>query len=290
MARKINEIANGMKVEFVRNEALRDAFGLSGYNAASDETELAAYYDSNFSAVSVETCLIYVVATCMALLENMMDWLSSDIDATISRERYGHAGWYENLAKNFQYEDGTDFQLNEATGEYGIVDEAHRIIRHASCEDAGFGIRLKVAKGDNGSLSPLSDDEKTAFEYYISRLKPAGVPVTVISRDADTLRLRMAVYYDPTIYTESNAIGRVKEEIRGYLTSIDFNGEFVTMDMVDRLQAAPGLDIIEVDSVEAKYAGYGYAGIENNARHTPEAGYMVLADDEENEITMIANV
>ena len=290
MARTINEIANGMKVAFVRNEALRTAFGLTGYNANNDESELVAYYNENFSAVSVETCLIYVVATGIALLENMMDWFTNDVDTAISRERYGHAGWFENVAKNFQYEDGTDFGLDESTGIYTTVDEEAKIIRHASCEDFGYGVKLKVAKAGNGELEPLDQDEKSAFEYYISRLKPTGIPVTVISRNADTLKLKMTVYYNPTFFNESTALTRVKETIREYLTDIDFNGEFVTMTMVDRLQAVSGLDIIEVDEVEALYAGYNYERIAHDARYTPVAGYMILAADEDNEITMIANV
>ncbi len=290
MARTINDIANVMKVAFVRNETLRIAFGLTGYNADADEAELVSYYNDKFSAVSVETCLIYVVSTGVALLEHMMDWFVSDVDTAIGRERYGHAGWFENVAKNFQYEDGTDFGLDESTGTYAIPSDEHKIIRHASCEDAGYGVKLKLAKDNNGDLSPLSNDEKTAFEYYISRLKPAGIPVTVISRQADTLKLKIAVYYDPTIYTSANALARVKEVIREYLTSIDFNGEYVTMEMVDRLQSVSGLDIIEVDEAEAKYAGYSYERIDNDARYIPVAGYMILADDADNEINMIANV
>lgn len=290
MARTINEIANGMKVEFVRSEALRNAFGLTNYNANADEAELVTYYNNNFSLVSVETCIIYAVATCMALLERMMDWFTEDVDTAISRERYGHAGWFENVAKNFQYEDGTDFGLDESTGVYANVDTDARIISHASCEDNGFGVKLKVAKGNSGSLSPLEPVEKTAFQAYINRLKPAGLPVTVISQNADTLRLKMTVWYDPTIFTEGNAADEVKDTIRQYLSDIDFNGEFVTMTMVDWLQAVPGLDVIEVAEVEAQHDAYAYEHILHEARYIPVAGHMVLADDSELEITMIANV
>ena len=290
MARTINEIANGMKVAFVRNEALRTAFGLTGYDADNDESEPVAYYNENFSAVSVETCLIYVVATGIALLENMMDWFTNDVDTAISRERYGHAGWFENVAKNFQYDGVTDFGLDESTGIYATIVEDAKIIRHASCEDFGYGVKLKVAKGGDVELEPLDSDEKEAFGSYINRLKPAGIPVTIISQPADTLRLKMTVYYDPTIFTGDNALAKVKNVIKQYLTDIDFNGEFVTMTMVDRLQAVPGLDIIEVDEVEAQYAGYEYSRIAHDARYIPVAGYMQLADDGDNEITMIANV
>ena len=81
MARTIKEIANGMKAEFVGNENLRTAYApeLDDFDTNTDDVERAAYYDEHFSAVSVETCLIYIVATCAAALEHMMDWFKEEI-------------------------------------------------------------------------------------------------------------------------------------------------------------------------------------------------------------------
>lgn len=292
MARTINDIANGMKAAFVRSETLRTAFGLTGYDPDADESALAAYYDTNFSAVSVETCILYVVATCAALLEYMFDWFTEDVDNIVNNERYGRKGWYEKTAKTFQYQDGNgvDYALNIDTGEYDDYDENAQIVKHASAEASnGIGVRLKVAKENNGVLAPLTSDELTAFTTYINRLKPAGVPVTVISRNPDRLAVEMAVYYDPLVFNAATALQKVKETISDYLNSIEFNGEFVTMTMVDRLQSVPGLDIIEAGEVKAKHEGYGYTPIENNARYVPKPGYMTLGDDAELAIEVIAN-
>ena len=292
MARTISDIANGMKVDFVRNATLRNAFGLAAYDPNWDETEHAAYYDANFSAVSVETCILYVVAACAALLEYMFDWFTEDVDNIVNNERYGRKGWYEKTAKAFQYQDGNgvDYALDIDTGEYAIDDEEARIVKHASAEAGnGIGVRLKVAKESNGALAPLTTDELAAFTTYINRLKPAGVPVTVISRNPDRLAVGMAVYYDPLVFNAATALQKVKETVSGYLNSIEFNGEFVTMTMVDRLQSVPGLDIIEAGEVKAKHEGYGYTPIENNARYVPQPGYMTLGDDADLEIEVIAN-
>ena len=292
MARSIKEIANGMKAEFVGNENLRTAYApeLDDFDTNTDPDEQAAYYDEHFSAVSVETCLIYIVATCAAALEHMMDWFKEDVDEIVANERYGHKGWYEKVAKNFQYDGQNDFGFDEATGTYDT--EGPKIIRHASCEENGHGVKLKLAKEDlGGELSPLAPDEKTAFQAYINRMKPAGIPVRVISEPADTLNPKMTVWYDPIIYNEDTAKEEVKGTITQYLSDIDFNGEFVSQTMVDRLQAVPGLDVIEVSEVEAKHAGYGYTHIDHEARYIPYSGYMRLEDDENVlELTMIANV
>lgn len=274
----------------MRSETLRTAFELTGYDPDWDETALAAYYDRNFSAVCVESCILYVVACCAALLEHMFDWFTEDVDNIVDNERYGRKGWYEKTAKAFQYRDGTDFELDLDTGLYTIeAEEADMIVKHASAESGnGFGVKLKVAKDSNGELAPLSADELAAFTTYINRLKPAGVPVTVVSRNPDRLALKLAVWYDPLVFSETTAEQKVKETIAGYLKSIEFNGEFVTMTMVDWLQAVPGLDIIETDWIKVKHEGYPYTGVEDNDRFVPEPGYMTLGDDEDVEIKLKA--
>ena len=281
-----------MKAAFVRNEALRGAFEVTGYNPDDDESALAACYDENFSAVSVETCILYVVAACAALLEHIFDWFTEDVDNIVDNERYGRKGWYEKTAKAFQYRDGdgTDYELDIDTGLYADVDENAQIVEHASAEAGnGIGVQLKVAKEDNGVLAPLTSDELTAFTTYINRLKPAGVPVEVISSNPDKLAVKMAVWYDPLVFNAATAMQKVKDTISGYLNSIEFNGEFVTMTMVDWLQAVPGLDIIEAGEVSARHAGHGYERIERDARYVPQPGYMVLGDDADLEIEVIAN-
>ena len=290
MARTIREIADGMKADFVRSEALRTAFGLTaGYDPDGDAATQAAYYDQNFSAVSVETCILYVVAACAALVENLFDWFTADVDERVNEDRYGRKGWYEKTAKAFQM----GYLLNEETGKYDTVVEENNdalIVKHASAEaNNGFGVKLKVAKGETGALSPLEPDELTAFETYINRLKPAGVPVTVVNRSADLLALDMAVYYDPLVFTEASALQKVKDTVTAYLQSIEFNGEFTVMTMVDRLQSVTGIDIVEVKGVRAKHEDYGYKDVEyyNGYPYVPESGYLVLGDDIEQDIKLI---
>ena len=281
-----------MKADFVRSEALRTAFGLTaGYDPDGDAAAQAAYYDQNFSAVSVETCILYVVAACAALVENLFDWFTADVDERVNEDRYGRKGWYEKTAKAFQM----GYPLNEETGKYDTVVEENNealIVKHASACSNGFGVKLKVAKGETGSLSPLEPSELTAFETYINRLKPAGVPVTVVNRSADLLALDMTVYYDPLVFAEASALQKVKETVTTYLQSIEFNGEFAVMTMVDRLQTVAGINIVEVGGARVKHAGYDYADImpspgdDREYPYVPESGYMALDEDEAQAIEM----
>lgn len=274
----------------MRSEALRGLYGLADYNPDSDAASLAAYYDSKFSLVCVETCILFVVAACVALVENMFDWFTADVNEIVNEDRYGRKGWYEKTARKFRFTDGVDYELDTETGEY-LTDggDGARIVKHASAYSNGFGVKLKVAKGNAGALSPLSDEEITAFETYINRLKPAGVPVTVISRNADQLALDMAVYYDPLVFTEASALQKVKDTVTAYLQGIEFNGEFTVMAMVDRLQSVSGIDIVEVKGVRMKHEGYGYEPVayNNGYPYVPESGYLVLGDDSYQDIELI---
>ena len=271
-----------MKVDFVRSEALRGLYGLTDYEPDSDAAALAAYYDGKFSLVCVETCILYVVAACAAFVENLFDWFTADVDEIVNEDRYGRKGWYEKTARKFQFADGVDYELDTETGEY-LTDggDAARIVKHASAYSDGFGVKLKVAKGVTGSLSPLDTDELTAFETYINRLKPAGVPVTVVNRNADLLALDMAVYYDPLVFTEASALQKVKDTVTAYLQGIEFNGEFTVMAMVDRLQSVAGIDIVEVKEARMKHEGEDYVPVEYGDAYpyVPASGYLVLGDD-----------
>ena len=53
MARSIKEISNGMKAEFVRNDNLRSAFGISTNVSEMTDDQLVSIYDGNLSAKNV---------------------------------------------------------------------------------------------------------------------------------------------------------------------------------------------------------------------------------------------
>lgn len=262
MARTIKEIANGMKSDFIGNEDLCTAFGLT-YDEDRTEDDRSAYYDDNFSAVSVETCLIYVVAACAAAIENMFDWFRDDVDNVIANERYGHKGWYVKKAKEFEYN--------------GV-----KIISHASCEEMPFGIKLKVAKMGNNGLCPLENtpDEIGAFQIWMNREKPAGMPINYVNSPADSLKLGIECHYDPLVYTggDDDARGAIIDGIEEYLNSIDFDGEFSTTALVDALQKLNGFDAIEITSADAMFQGGSYQPF--TSIYNPRSGYMRLEESE----------
>lgn len=268
MARTIKEIANGMKVEFIKDATLCNAFGLT-YDHNRDDEECVSYYNQNFSAVSVETCLIYIVAACAAALENMFDWFKQDVNEIVANERYGHKGWYEAKAREFHYTDPN-------------TQEEVYPITHASCEELNFGVKLKVAKGEPGSLSALELTEQTPFETWMERQKPAGIPIHYVHQDADKIWMRLTVYYDPVEFVGRDVEEIVTTAITNHLQGIDFNGVFTTTALVDSLQKVEGISLIEIHEVYAHPVGEAYQSIEQGTRDVPDSGWYEL--DEENTV------
>ena len=272
MARTIKEIANGMKVEFIKDATLCNAFGLT-YDDNRDDEECVSYYNQNFSVVSVETCLIYIVAACAAALENMFDWFKQDVNEIVANERYGHKGWYEAKAREFHYTDPN-------------TQEEVYPITHASCEELNFGVKLKVAKGEPGSLNALESTEQTSFETWMERQKPAGIPIHYVHQAADKIWMRLTVYYDPVEFVGRDVEEIVTTAITNHLQGIDFNGVFTTTALVDSLQKVEGISLIEIHEVYAQPVGEDPHRIEHDTRDVPDAGWYVLdAENENMEIT-----
>ncbi len=292
MARTIKETAEEIKVAFVRNETLRSAYGLTGYDADGDEATQLAYYEYNFSKVSVESCLIFVVATCMAALENMMDWFKSDVQHVVDKERYGYAGWYAKKMKAFRYgqdiendysHSDADFAEGTEYADTGLTPqeiEDLQIIKYASATDNGHSVLIKIAKDDgNGIPTPLSSAEASMAETYINRIKPAGIPITVINEPADSLDVSVKVVYNPLIFgTRADVENAIETAIKKYLNSIEFNGQFVGMTMIDHLQTVEGIEIAQVNSLLATHAGHPAEDITGNTYYTPQSGYLTLTN------------
>ena len=292
MARTIKETAEEIKVAFVRNATLRNLYQLEEYDADGDDATHLAYYDSHFSTISVETCLIYAIATCMADIENMTDWFKSDVQHVVDNERYGYAGWYAKKMKAFRYgqdvvndysHSDSDFAEGTEYADTGLTQqeiEDLQIIKYASATDNGHSVLIKIAKDDgNGAPTVLSSAEASMAEAYINRIKPAGIPITVINEPADSLDVSVKVVYNPLIFgTLEDVENAVETAIKKYLNSIEFNGRFVAMTMIDHLQEAEGIEIAQVNRISATHAGFSAVDITGQTSYVPNSGYLALTN------------
>lgn len=279
MARKIEDIKKEMTNNFINNDEIKRIYNITAGKSFEDE----------FSVVSLESILFYIVAFSMWTLEKLFDIHVSEVDDKLAVLKPHSLKWYRNKAKAFQlgFSLLTDSDVfDNANASFEQIENS-KIIKYAAVTEATTESRLivKIATEIDEKLQPITDEQKEAFDAYIGEIKDAGVAITVINYLPDQLRLAMTIYYDPLVIDSTgNGIltgGRpVEDAIQQYLKELPFNGELVLAHLVDKLQLVKGVVIPHVVAADSRW-------IENNAynnfspidvRKVPESGYFEITD------------
>lgn len=269
MARSINEIKQSMADSFMADETLRERYGLG----AGDT------FNGSFSAVSLESILLYIVAACCHVVEVMIDRMRTDVDEKISRAVVASVPWYYKVARAFQYGDAMVF--DEATQQYvySRVDEQKQVVRYVAVRDRGTSIQVLASGEKGGRPVVLQDDVLTAFKQYLNRVKIAGVVIAVRSLPADYVSIEARVTIDPlTINTRGMRIAdgsyAVEDAIDRYLANIVYGGTFNKTKLVDAIQAVEGVTDVELGDCRYSTDGSTYKPIAAN-NYTAAGGSFV---------------
>lgn len=259
MARTLKEIQNSIKTEFVQNPTLRQAYGLD-----TDKE-----FDQQFSKVSVEALLIYVVATVIWAHENLWDRFAQEIEEKVNSSQVMTIPWYYHMALNFQYKDELKFNQERYAYEYQTPHEANKIIKYAAIREVIDTeknitlLKIFVSKDVQGIKTPLLNDEKIAFEKYIKDISAAGTHYEVISKEPERIGFNIDIVYDPLVLRtiennqrpqslENENVYPVEEAISNYLNEIEYGGEFYATKLVDALQKTKGITDVELKTVNLK--------------------------------------
>lgn len=302
MARTINEIADGIKSAFIMNAEIRNMYSLEhDFLNIAQRLDPVVFYNEHFSLVSIETIFIYLIAAVAHTIEVLFDKHKIEITHIVETERFGLPGWYQKMALQFRYGAGLDESYYDPDGDFADTDiypeeyqddsDYERIVKYAYAEEIAehTGVTIKIAKEVDGELCPLdngdddTDDELSAFEAYMNRIKPAGIPITVVNRQPDNLSLELNIQYDALILNSNGellsdtSVKPVETAIRQYLNSIEFNGRFVPMKLIDAVQIAEGVVVAEIVSATGQYGGHAAEPIV--LQYTPKAGYMKLENN-----------
>lgn len=245
-------------------------------DAKSAEPDLASLTSS--SNVAIWRLWTYVIAVCIWTLENLFDFHKKEVADIIAAEKAHTLQWYVMKAKQFQY----GVALPDDSDTYPVIsdDPPIAIIKYAAAVELTNLVRIKVAKLVSGSLEGLIPAEQLAFSAYMNRIKDAGVRLQLTSGDADNLRLKLKVHYDPLILTNNGARvdgdsgAPVKDAVKVFLSNLPFNGLFVLNNLITALQAIEGVRIGEVLTAEANYASTAF--VSASPEYSPDAGYMKL--------------
>lgn len=181
--------------------------------------------------------------------------------------------WYWRRSLEYQHGD-TVIVTNGVVG-YATVNTSLQIVKAAAVVEANGGIIVKVAKLVSGSLAPLSNPEKTGFEAYLNAIKDAGVVSSVVSQNADVLKMVATITYDPSKQTLTAFQAALEAAIVAYVQNLPFDGTFRTLHLVDAMQAVSGFVDVSFDELEASVAYVSTPSFSPIAQtYQSVAGYM----------------
>lgn len=270
MARTIKEIKKGMTDQFMADNTLREAYGITG----------SATWDNTFSTVSLENMLLYIVAVCAYSIEVLMDAFRLEVDEQVAQNIVPTTRWYYTQARKFQY--GDQLVYDEETQQYRYAEEdaEKQIVAYCAVKDRGGSIQVMAAKDAGGSPTVLSEVEKTAFASYMNSIKVAGVILDIQSLPADSIQIQATVQVNPQVIgTDGSRLSDgakvVEEAIKAYLAAIQYGGTFNKTKCVDAIQNVEGVVDVTLGTVKAKAeAAADYTEVTGN-NYTAIAGCFV---------------
>lgn len=273
----IAELKAQMTDAFMANETVKKAYNLQAGKS----------FEEQFSIVSLENILFFIVATAMWLNAQLFNQHKTDVLNILRLNKAHTPNWYATRAKEFQFghelTEGTDQYNNSALTAEQI--QAAQVVKFAAAVEADDQsvLFVKVATYNNNIKQPLNSIQLAAFNNYLSMIKDAGVRITVVNSPADDLHLEMDIYYDPLILDnegrrlDGSDNAPVQTAIRDYISKLSFNGLYVNQSLVDRLQTINGVEIAELKQASSRYGNQvNYRPI--NARSRPYAGYYQVTD------------
>lgn len=273
MARTVKEIYNEMVLEKQQMTVL------SSLQPSIDNAQNLLSDLTTQSKVAIWRLLFFVTAVAIWVHEKLFDRHKAEIEIRANELITGTARWYREQCFVFQYGDAIQWVDNKYT--YPRVNPANQIIKRAAVIEAGGQVRIKVAKLDTDGLpAPLSVAEITAFKAYIGQIKFAGTSISVISRDADLLKVSFDVVYDPLVM---NGIGEliidpsvkpVESAINDYIQNLPFNGVLNLTSLTDAVQQAEGVIDPVLNGAAAKYGRLAYQVIDK--KYNADAGHMKI--------------
>lgn len=267
--RTISDIKKELTDAFMADAQLQAAYGFAPGTA----------FDKQFSRISLESLLLYIVAFAQWTLEKLFDTHTQEVIDYIATMKPHTLRWYQEKAKAFLYGfkliDGTD--QFDTTGKSDDEIAQAQVVKFAAVTESGATLYLKIAGEESGRPKKLDASQKAAFEAYLHEYKDAGVRVDVTSEQGDYLRLSLDVYYNPLLLTatgqsKSDGTYPVEDAIKSYIEQLPFNGEYRNNALVDAIQQTTGVVMVQLHSAAQSVDNVTYNPVA--AFCTPFAGYF----------------
>lgn len=249
---------------FVRNETIQALYELDPEKSFEDQ----------FSKVSLESILFYVVAVSVWTLEKLFDRHKQECEDLINELKPHSLRWYANKAKAFQF----GKSLVPDTDQYdntNLTDEKIReqqVVKYSAVTEKAAIVYVKVATGSEGARTQLSPEQEAALSAYFKEVKDAGVKLNIVNHPADEFNVKIDVYYDPQVFDDGlnrlDGTGKkVHDTVASFVENLPFNGEYRNSALINALTELDGVVLVELKQSTAN-------GQPINAKCVPESGYF----------------
>lgn len=268
MVRTIAEIKKQITDNFIHDEIIREKYELD-----PDKT-----FEEQFSKVSIECILFYIVSVAIWTLETLFDRFKIEIDDKISRAVVASIPWYYKIAREYQH--GDDLVFDETTQQYiyPTIDESKQILQYAAIRDMGSSVSILVSADREGRPIKITDDVLRAFKYYLNKRKPAGVILNINSYAPDLIKIEAEIVINPILLNLDGSLINnprrlsVPEAIERYLNNIVYGGTFNKTKLTDAIQQADGVIDVVLGNCYAKTADAEEFILINNNNYTAMSG------------------
>ena len=196
-------------------------------------TDLQTYFPKlSTSKVAEWRLWTYVVAAAIHAFEIILDLFRQEVDELTTKITPGTKLWYAEMCYRFQNGHTLVFDKNTAQFYYEQDDPDSRIVKVVAVNEAYKMISIRVAKTDGeGRIIPLDDSERRNLTDYIDTIHTTGIPTTIVSTTADTIRYNLVVYYDPA--TPSSVVReKVEQALETFKTSLSFDAVFYALSLI----------------------------------------------------------
>jgi len=268
-AREAQEILNDMVTALQSNADLYDV-------DSDDDTKL-----NNPSNASIWYNLLGLFSVAANIVESEFEDLQDDIDARALEIPVGTERWHAAETLNYQY--GDALVLDNGNPIYPIIDTTKRVVNLVGATEQEGIVLIKAAKLTAGVPEALSALEKSGLEEYWINKRFAGTSLTVISQAGDELTVTARIEVDGQLIASTGeslltaGVFPIEDAIKNYIATLDFNGRFKVMSLIDAIQSVSGVQNVVINECTALSFGSASAVIITNAvdkAYIAVAGYM----------------
>lgn len=272
----INDFKDKIAQEFMSSSDVKRLYKLTGNES----------FNERFPSVSIEGVFIYLWAVGAWIISQMFLKHRKDVEVNLENLKPHNLRWYVSKAKKYQHGDTLPVDENGLVNDdqYETIDVKKQIIKYAVAQEVDSSLLIKTAKYQNENDSTpikLNEAELAGLKNYIAEIKDAGVPISIISNDADLLSLTITIYYDPMALTihdnvliDADGNDVIRLAVEHTIENLPFNGALKKSDIIDSINQLKGIAVVDITDMKLQATGE----IEENiiGYCTPKSGYVKI--------------